>query len=251
MYKVKVVNKYTFFFIYFFVCFLFFQLKANSQQTIITVPSSEVLPKGSLLLKGSSNFDDFSGGKNFSMTPSVTVGSGHGIEFSSAVGTTFDAEKNISVIGNISSKKVWFIGNATRFTAGGTISPYLNESIHPNSFLYAHLSHRIKKTRSSFVVGGYIDGYKHFLNRGGILLGVEQVIIPNKLRIACDWTSGQDSYGKFGVGLKYRPVPTVSITSAVIIPNLNDDNVAFAFSLSKYFSIDDTNLLKRRLTNVD
>lgn len=225
--------------------------KAFSQQTIINAPSSEVLPAGDMLLKGSSRFDTFSTGGNSSLVPSVTLGTGFGTELSTGVGTSIDGNKYTTVRGDFSAKKVWMLGNSTRLTTGATISPYFNQATMPNTFIYSHLSQRIKKTRTSITAGGYLSGDKSCLNTGGIIIGLEQVVISNKLRLAFDWLSSQDSYGRIGAGVKYRPIPTLQITGAVIIPNKDTDDIAFNVSISKFISLDNENPIKRRLTNVD
>jgi len=235
--------KYTPAIIIIFFVIVCLNLKAFAQQTIINVPSSEVLPFGGILLKDSNRFSPFDDGYA-TITPSATFGLGHGFELSTGVATTLD--KETFVRGDITAKKVWFIGNASRLTVGGTISPYLSESSRPNSFVYSHFTHRIKKTKTSITAGLYLHGKNSGPDSAGAILGLEQVIIPNKLRLALDWLSSEDSYGKMGVGLKYRPVPTLSLTSAVIVPNEDDEIIGFNFSLSKFISVKDF-ASKRRL----
>lgn len=230
--------------------FLFLTLIIPSQlsyaeQTIINVPSSEVLPIGDILLKESTRARTFCTDEYATITPSMTLGIGHGGEISTGVGTTLDG--NTLVRGNFSAKKVWFLGASTRLTVGGSINPYFTQSKTPDNLLYSHFSHRIKKTRTSLTAGGYINGQKSVLNNGGLIFGVEQVLIPNKLRLAFDWLSGTDSYGKMGIGLKYRPVPTVSVTGSIIIPNKDNDNIAFNVSISKFISLKDENPIRKRL----
>lgn len=224
-------------------------LKVEAQQTIINVPSSEMLPAGDIILKDSNRFSPFSENGYASLTPSMTMGLGHGVEFSSGIGTMFNEETNIK--GDLAIKKVWFLGNSTRFTVGGMVNPYFNQHERPNSFIYGHFSQRIKKTKTSITAGAYLHGVNSCPDTSGVILGIEQVLISNKLRFAMDWLSTPDSFGKMGLGLKYRPVPTVSITSAVIIPNNDDENVAFNVSISKFVSLNDENPIKRRLKNVD
>lgn len=221
----------------------------SAQQTIINVPSSEILPAGDIIIKQSNRFSPFSDGGYASLTPSFSMGLGHGLEFSSGVGATL--RNNTSVKGDFSAKKVWFIGSSTRLTMGGTISPYFSQSGHPDSFLYSHVSQRIKKTKTSVTAGAYLGGYHSSPDNMGLVLGLEQIIIPNKLRLALDWMSGNESLGRLGVGFKYKPHPTVTITSAVIVPNSEADNIAFNVSISKFISLDDENPIKRRLKNVD
>ena len=46
--------------------------------------------------------------------------------------------------------------------------------------------------------------------------------------------SRDESWGALGAGLKIRPEPTTSITTAVIIPNADENRLAFSVSISKY-----------------
>ena len=68
----------------------------------------------------------------------------------------------------------------------------------------------------------------------GVMLGIDQTIIPNKLRVVADYISRDESWGAFSAGFKIRPEPTTSITTAVIVPNNQEDRVAFSISISKY-----------------
>ncbi|MCQ2753580.1 MAG: hypothetical protein MJ231_00865 [bacterium] len=216
--------------------FILLSEKTFAQQNIIKAPNSEVLPEGTVILKETSfaSLHD-----DVKLTPSLIMGLGHGMDLSVGVPVSIGySNANATVSGDIGLKKVFFIGPTTRFTLGASISPYLNQSVTPNTFAYAHLTQRIKQTKSSFTVGTYVNGEKHFLNTTGVLLGFEQVIIPNKLRLACDWMSGDNNKSNFAVGLKYRPQPTLSITTAVVIPNTNTDRLGFQLSLSKFIQFD-------------
>lgn len=219
-----------------FLLFLLLQNQTvNAEQTIINIPSSEIQPFGNLIIKESNGINPFIDDKSYAITPSVTVGVGHGMQLTGGVATTI--RDSTTVRGNFGLKKVFFVGNASRFTLGGSISPYFSHGYTPESFMYTHFSHRIKKTKTSLTLGGYIHGDRYKSYSPGVLLGLEQVIIPNKLRFAVDWLSGENSYSRLGVGLKYRPEPTLSITGAVIIPNKDSENIAFSLSLSKFITL--------------
>lgn len=248
--KAPKIRTYFYFLIFFiiFAVLIFKCPKTYAQQTIITVPSSEMLPAGNLILKESNGFDPFSNGY-VTLSPNATIGIGRGMDITTGISTTLDG--GTSVKGNIGTKKVWFLNNSTRLTLGGVVSPYLNEREHANTFIYSHFSQRIKKTKTSITAGAYLHGQNSFPDKFGALIGLEQVLIPNKLRLAIDWLSTTDSFGKMGIGLKYRPVSTVSITSAVIVPNQDIENIAFNLSISKALSFDSERLMKRRQTNVD
>lgn len=204
---------------------------AFAQQNIINVPSSDVLPAGNIILKQSNKFSPFDN-SYVSLTPSVIMGVGKGVEASVGVGTTIS--ENNSTKMNIGVKKVFKYKKATRFTVGGTLSPNLTEGRNPDSMLYAHTSYLCKKTRTTVTAGGFVGGRQEMPSLTGVVLGIDQTIIPNKLRVVADYISRDESWGAFSAGFKIRPEPTTSITTAVIVPNNQEDRVAFSISISKY-----------------
>lgn len=212
-------------------------LKAAAQQTIIQVPSSEILAPGELFVKESNRFKPFGENKFVTISPSVTAGIGFNSEISGGVATSI-ADDTV-VRGDFAAKKAFLITGNTRFTVGTRINPYLADSVTPDNFTYAHLSTRIRKTRTSFTAGAFVASQRGEIlpDRPGALVGIEQSLIGNKLRLAVDWISRNESYGLLGVGLKYRPAPTISVTGAVLIPNGNNGRFAFLISASKYFSL--------------
>ena len=204
---------------------------ATAQQTIVTVPSSDVLPGGEVILKQSNRFTPWH--ESFvSLTPSIIMGTGKGTETFFAVGTTLDDGASVKL--DIGSKKVFRIGKSTRFTIGGRISPNLTDGKNPNSLLYAHGSYLIKKTRTTLTSGVYVMGKEQAPNMTGAILGIDQTIIPNKLRIVADWMSREDSGSSLSAGFKIRPHAQTSITTAIMIPNSNEDRLAFSISVSQY-----------------
>ena len=203
-----------------------------AQQTIITMPSSDVLPGGEVILKQSNRFSTFGNGF-VSLTPQIIMGAGKDTEISIGAGTNIQSE-DTSVKLNITAKKVFRIKKSVRFTVGGNINPSLTEGRNPDSMIYAHGSYLCKKTRTTLTAGGFVGGQGQMPSLTGAMLGIDQTIIPNKLRIVADYVSRDESWGSFAAGLKIRPEPTTSITTAVIIPNNNEDRVAFSVSISKY-----------------
>jgi len=204
---------------------------AGAQQNIINVPSSDVLPGGNVILKQSNKFSPFDN-SYVSLTPSVIMGVGKGIEASVGVGTTIS--ENNSTKMNIGVKKVFKYKKATRFTIGSTLSPNLTEGKSPDSMLYAHTSYLCKKTKTTLTAGGFVGGKEQMPTLTGVMLGIDQTIVPNKLRIVADYISRDESWGAFSAGFKFRPEPTTSITTAVIVPNDKENRVAFSISISKY-----------------
>lgn len=210
---------------------LFVVPSAFAQQNIINVPSSDVLPGGNIILKQSNKFSPFDN-SYVSLTPSVIMGVGKGIEASVGVGTTIS--ENNSTKMNIGVKKVFKYKKATRFTFGGTLSPNLTEGQKPDSMLYAHTSYLCKKTKTTLTAGGFVGGRQEMPSLTGVMLGIDQTIVPNKLRVVADFISRDESWGAFSAGFKFRPEPTTSITTAVIVPNNTENRVAFSISVSKY-----------------
>ena len=166
-------------------------LSVFAQQTIITMPSSDVIPAGEIILKQSNRFSPFGSDGFVSLTPQVIVGTGKDTEISVGAGTTIEV-------------------------------------------IYAHGSYLVRETRTTLTAGGFVGGRGEFPTLTGVMMGIDQTIIPNKLRIVADWVSRNESWGSFAAGFKIRPEPTTSITTAVIIPNNQEDRVAFSVSISKY-----------------
>lgn len=212
--------------------------KVHGQQTIISVPSSEVIPLGDVIIKQSNKFRPFGDEQYVNLTPTFTFGTGAGTETSVGASTALDGQTVVK--GDFAVKKVFFIKEANRLTVGARVNPYFTGENTADTFAYSHFSHRIKKTKTSLTAGAYVASRQNYLpTYGGVLLGLEQVIIPNKLRLAADWISSDRNNGALGVGLKYRPVPTLSLTTAVILPNSTSEGISFNLSLSKFISIKD------------
>lgn len=205
---------------------------AIAQQTIITMPSSDVLPGGEVILKQSNKLNPFDNGYT-SLTPQFIIGTGKDTEISLGAGTNI-TNNNTSVKLNIAAKKVFKIKKGFRLTMGGTLSPSLTEGQNPDSMIYAHGSYLCKKTKTTITAGGFVGGKGEMPSLTGAMIGIDQTIIPNKLRIAADYVSRDESWGVFAAGLKIRPEPTTSITTAIIIPNDTEDRIAFSVSISKY-----------------
>lgn len=213
------------------MCLINITLPVFAQQTIVTMPSSDVLPGGEVILKQSNRYSPF-GDSYASLSPQVIMGTGKGTEASFGVGTNIDDRTSVKL--NLAAKKVFRIKRAARLTVGGTLSPSLTEGKNPDSMIYAHGAYLFKKTKTTVTAGGFVGGRGEMPSLTGVMMGIDQTIIPNKLRVVADWVSRDESWGLFAAGLKIRPEPTTSITTAVIIPNNNEERIAFSLSISKY-----------------
>ena len=232
-------------YLFLFCSFVYCKLRAEAMQSIITIPSSTVLPRGGVIIKEATRVNPY-GDKNVRMTPNVTFGTGHGMEFSMGVPVIMKFAGDVTETKtDLSAKKVWYLGSGTRVSVGGTISPSFNMPVCPDTFVFGHVTQRFKKTKTGFTVGGYATGRRHFLNSGGVIIAVDQVVVSNKLNVVAEWASGENNRGRFGAGLKYRPNPELSVSAAVLIPNRESDNIGFQMTLSKYISPEDNVILRR------
>ena len=103
-----------------------------AKQTIITIPSSDVLPGGEVILKQSNRFSTFGAGKYVSLTPQITIGTGKDTEISIGAGTNIDSH-DTDVRLNLAAKKVFRINRAARLTIGGEINPTLTAGEKPGT----------------------------------------------------------------------------------------------------------------------
>ena len=217
-----------------FIVGLLLSEEALAQQTFITVPSPDILPPGNLMLKGSFRFRPFEPDTFTRLSPSATYGIGFGSEITAGVNTTIREDTDVNM--DLQVKKVFTIVDTTKLTVGSRLLPNLKDNVSPQNFTYSHVSTQLKRVNTRLLSGIYVaNRNKSFLpDKVGVILGLEQPV-TDKLRIALDWTSRNESYGNLAVGAKYRPVPTVSITGGILIPNGGRSKLAFLVSISKYF----------------
>lgn len=233
------MRKYTLNFLLFILCIaVIFSPEANAQRNIINVPTSDILPKGDIILRLSNRFRPFEPEPFVTLSPSVALGVGKDTEVVVGVITRIDDE-DTAVRADLSVKKVFFLNGTSRLVLGTRINPFLSEKSAPDSFTYTEISRRIVKTRTQLVSGVYVAGRREALpDRVGAMVGMEQAILSNKVRLAVDWISGDESYAMLGAGIKYRITPTLTVTSAVSIPNNKErDNMSFILSFSKLIQL--------------
>lgn len=232
----KIIKKHSsiFLLVLVLIFFSFFsQLKVSAQQTLITVPYPDVAAPGSIGLKESNRFRPFNPGEYVILSPIVIYGIGHNAEISTGVNTSIAKETDVKL--DLYARKYFPLTNSTRLTIGTRLSPNLSESSTPFNFNFAHVSQRINKTGTMFLGGVYIANGKEFLpDRVGALLGFEQNIKSDKFKVVADWISRNESYGYIGAGIKYKPVKTLSITNAILIPNGKRAKLAFVISITKW-----------------
>lgn len=214
-----------------FLMLITFPPEAKAQRNIINVPTSDILPKGEIILRQSNRFRPFEPDPFVTLTPSAAIGVGKDIEVLVGVATKIEDETEVKA--DLSIKKVFFITGATRFVVGTRWNPVLTSYDAPDSFTYAEIAQRIVKTKTLLVSGVTVVGRNEALpDSVSAMVGVEQVL-TKKLRLAVDWISGKESYAMLGAGLKYRITPTLTLTGSVSIPNKNKDELSFSLNLAQ------------------
>lgn len=213
----------------------------KAQQTIITVPSTSVLKKGSFYFRSSNRFRPFSPEGYVRSSLNTTYGTGKNAEVFLGISPLdindkdAPADNTVNVRLEFAAKKVFDITKTTKFAVVSRLNPSLMNTKTPSNINYLYFSQQIPKTGSRITSGMYIANDKDFIpDKPGVVLGFEQNIIPNKLLLAIDWTSRNESFGILAPGIKYRPVPSVSITSGVLIPNGDKAHFGFIFSIGKF-----------------
>lgn len=211
------------------------QEESKAQQSVVNIPSSSVLQPGEILLKDSNNFRPFQPDGFVSIRPSFNYGMPHNVNVSMGILTDLADENRYRA--NFTVKKVVFLPHSTRFTVETGLRPSLQESSTPRHLSYAHFSKSFSKTKTRLTAGMYLANGDSFLpSRPGVVLGLEQALFFKNMRLAVDWMSRNESYGRLSIGIKYRPTSTLSVTNAIMIPNGDRSNLAFKISLSKYFT---------------
>lgn len=204
-------------------------LPVYALQATINLPNSEVLDENDILLKDVTSF--YSKTNIGNTSPNITYGIGHLSEISIGVPIITDFNDSPIVKTSIEGKKVFtIVDKNNRLTVGGGISPYLNKSICPEGFIFAHGTRKIEKTNTSISLGGYIAGDKTLFNNGGFLAILDQKIYKD-VSVLSEYTTGNGSRSNFSVGLRYK-IKDVSITNSIILPN-HHNNVGFQITVAK------------------
>lgn len=222
------------------ICWLQSFLPVLGQQTILNIPSTDVLDKGKTQVKGTVRFSPFQDGF-VNGVPNVTHGLGFGTEMFLAfpIGAEKDLisqDYNTLVQAGIGVKIGRFITPKTKIAAGWQIAPSLQNASTPATVAYFLLSQSVPKIDVRLTSGMYLRNTREFLNQEpGVLLGLEKPIIANRFLLVTDWVSRNEPYGLLSAGFIYRPTATTGIKGGVLIPNGNRARFGFIIAASKTF----------------
>lgn len=210
-------------------------INAAAQQTIVNVPSADVLEKGKVYVefdasykfgkKSTNSVNEFS-----SFVPRVVVGIGNKIEVGVNVLGNIQPGADATIIVPTIKAKVYDKESWSIVTGANIYLPVRNRVYNIGSYTYVQASKTLKSnTRLTF--GGYHASKNVFASqaqRAGGQFGIEQSI-NSKFSIGADWITGKHAAGYFTPVLTFKPHPKVAIYQGYSIGNgdLNRGNHFF------------------------
>ena len=224
----------------FFLPILLLGITASAQQTIFSIPSSDVLDRGKVSVEFAAAFklnNEDALRKFSSFVPRVIVGLGHDVEIGLSVLGNVQPGPDATTIASGIKWKFYEKKDLSLFLGTNFYIPLRHRAYNAGSTSYVGLSKSIGKCR--FTGGGVISTRSVFAPRairGGGLLGFEYTV-NKKIGFAADWISGRHAFGFFTSGLTYKPHPKVSTNWAYAIGNRNvvRGNHYFIAEMAYYF----------------
>ncbi len=202
-------------FIFSFIFSMLLGIKANGQQTIFNVPTSDVLGEGKLYVELDASFkpnrqaalEKFS-----SFVPRLVVGVGKNVEV--GLNVTGNIQPGADATTLVPTVKWKFYENEKKNLAlfGGTnvYIPVRNRVYSLGSYSYLAASKTINRTR--LTAGGFVASRSVFAPnavRWGGQFGFEHTV-TSKFSLAADWITGRHASGYFTPGVIYKPHPKVT-----------------------------------------
>jgi hypothetical protein len=196
-------------------------LGAFAQQTVLNVPSADVLDKGKAYVRFDTTHYPVLNGTTFA--PNFIYGIGHNVE----VGLNFEALSDPTTfatgafVPNFKYRydRLLQNGEGIVFTVGDKIYiPVHNRSYRAGNYLYATATLVVD---SGFRLGGGAFNSQDVVakgNRTGAIVTVEQML-NDKFTLAADWQSGKGSNGYLTAGLMTFPTKRIMIIPAYQLGN--------------------------------
>ncbi len=203
------------------VCFLFviltgFGFRANAQQTIFNVPSTDVLDRGKVYLELDATFkpNNQEVVRRFSaFTPRAVFGVGRNVEV--GLNVTGNIQPGADATTLVPNVKWRFYQNQKKDVAliAGTnvYIPVRNRAYNVGSYSYVAgsktFNEKTRVTAGAFYFSKNVVAPK--AGRTGGQFGFEH-ILNSKITFAADWFTGKHSAGYFTPGVIYKPHPKVT-----------------------------------------
>lgn len=202
-----------------------FQTATFAQQTIVNVPSSDVLGKGESYLEFDATFKFDKSASNSvnkfsSFVPRVVAGVGKNIEIGLNLTGNIQPGSDATII--MPTVKAKFFEKKGWSMVGGDhiYIPVRNRSYNVGNYVYLQVSKSFK-TNTRLTAGGYHTSKNVFApkaQRAGGQFGFEQTI-NSKFSVGADWITGKHAAGYLTPVLTIKPAPRTAMYFGYSIGN--------------------------------
>jgi hypothetical protein len=196
---------------------------ARAQLVIISAPSTDITPKGEVTLAHESQFNRFTGGKNYWNSFTFgTVGVGRNTEIAATLyGVGRPASGNVALgvglkhrVLNLETSNGWHFESTV-----GYMTPFSLSGRGAGGWGYSNLSARLPKARTRITAGPSYGSSQIFGTRTySTMVGVEQPI-AKKWTLVADWFSGTHELAAGIGGVAWLPRRDLLVILAYKVPN--------------------------------
>lgn len=209
-----------------FVLIVLCTAKAQAQQTIFNVPTTDVLEKGKVYFELDVSFKpNYSQtvGRFSSFVPRVVIGAGGNVEVGlNVTGNIQPGPDSTTLVPTVKWKLYQGKDNGLAIAVGDNLFiPVRNRSYSAGNYVYAEIS-KTFKSGTRIAAGGY-DFTLNVVapaNRAGGQFGFEHPF-NKKVSVAADWFTGNHSAGYFTPGIVFKVGPKITGYAGYSIGNQN------------------------------
>jgi len=192
---------------------------AVAQETVLNVPSADVLDKGKTYFEWDATVDDHAPAASW--TPRMMQGIGHGVETGLNVSSfNFPTSGSVALVPTVKWKFYDNSRNGLALFAGENLTlPIRQRTFTLGSSVYLAAAKSFR-TGTRVSAGAY-DFTAHVVdraNRGGMQASLEQGLTP-RLAAAVDWYSGNSSVGMTTAGISYKVTGSFTLYTAYELGN--------------------------------
>ena len=198
--------------------------RTDAQQTIFSIPSSDVLDRGEVSVEFAAAFkanNERTLRKFSSFVPRLIVGLGKNVELGFAFTGNIQPGPDAPTLGTGIKWKFYEKQGFSFFAGANFYIPIKHRAYKAGTVSYVGISKSIGRAR--FTGGGFVSTRNVFApnaTRSGGIFGFEYTV-NKKVGFAADWINGRHAFGYLTTGLIYKPHSKVSTNFAYAIGNNN------------------------------
>lgn len=224
-----------------FVVLLNFNIEAKAQQTVFSVPSADVTPKGRLFLEQESSFRGWGEDAFFTSTTIGAYGIGHNTDldvtlFNVGAPATHNIALATGFKTSIPIAKERLKNSELKITVGDEILTSLQKNGVGN-WTYVNFSGRLPKIRTRLTAGVSYGTKQVFGTDNVAFIGAIEQPITKKLTLITDWYSGKEHWAGYLItGFSYSFPKDKTLYVGYQIPNTPNNGVSgFVIEFSKMY----------------